>query len=85
MKSEQVLPARLEKTKRNLQREHSIILLPADKGEKTVVMDSFDSLFAMLRMPSDQEVYKKYDRYPMENIHNEIRAEVNRIANSLPN
>ena len=48
-------------------------------------MDRFDHKFVKLRMLSDQEVYKKYDRKPLERIHTEVRSEVNTIANSLPN
>ena len=47
-------------------------------------MDRYDHKVVMLRMLSDQEVYKKYNRNPMERIHTEIRAEINTIANSLP-
>ena len=39
----------------------------------------------MLRMLSDQAVYKKCNRNPMERIHTEIRTEIKRIADSLPN
>ena len=47
-------------------------------------MDMFDYKITMLRILSDQEVYKKYNVNPMERNHIEIRAEVNRIADSLP-
>ena len=84
MKPEQVLPARLGKIKPDLRKDDSFVILPADKGKKTVVIDRFDYKFTMLRILSDQEDYKKYNRNPMERIHTEIRAEVNRIADSLP-
>ena len=85
MKSEQVLPTRLEKAKHVLQQDDSMIILPADKGGKTVVMDRYVYKLTMLRMLSHQEVYKKYNRNPMERIPTEIRTEVKRIADSLPN
>ena len=47
--------------------------------------EGFDHKFAMLRMLSDQEVYKMYNRNPIERSHTEFRAEVNRTADSLPN
>ena len=50
IKSEQDLPTRLEKVKRDLQQDESIIILPADKGG----------------MLSEQENYKKYNRNPMK-------------------
>ena len=49
------------------------------------MMDRLDDHVSMIRTLSDQDVYKKNNRIPVETIHTEIRAEVNKIADSLPN
>ena len=55
LKPERVLPAMLEKGKRDLEQDDSIMILPADKGKKTVVMDRFDYKVSVMRTLSDQE------------------------------
>ena len=48
-------------------------------------MDRFYYQISMIRTLSDQYAYKKYNINPIERMHTEIRAEVNRIADSIPN
>ena len=47
-------------------------------------MDRFGHKFARIRKLSDQDFYRKQNRNPMERTHTEIKAKVNKIANSLP-
>ena len=53
---------------RNLKQNDKIIILPADKGNTTVVMDKYDYCNKIKAMLSDQNVYKKLKRNPTSSI-----------------
>ena len=81
--SKQVLPERYEKAKRSLMQDTNIVILSADKGGKTVVMNRSDYNVTVMGMLCDARTYEKMPPNIMDRVHPDIRREVEQIVDQL--
>ncbi|XP_039186083.1 contactin-associated protein-like 2 [Crotalus tigris] len=78
-KNHQVLQRDEMETMEQLKKDNSIVVLPADKGKATVVMDRVQYTNKALELLKDTTAYKVIERYPMTALKNRV----NKILNGL--
>ena len=61
---------------KQLQKEPSIIILPADKGKATVVMDKEDYISQATRMLSEERTYEKLSKDPTQSDKEKLRLKL---------
>ena len=84
VKSDKVLPERLEKAKRSLMNDNSIVIIPADKGGQVVILDRWEYNIAMMRLLTGSDSnYEKKSVNALNNAHRDIRSEVRSISQTL--
>lgn len=75
---------RLRSAISDLRKDESIIILPADKGNTTVVMDKTDYREKMLSLLSDP-AYKKLKRDPTTKVEKRVAEAIKRVgSNGIP-
>ena len=62
---------KMQKSIRSLQKDENIVILPADKGNATVVLDRTDYVAKMENL-LDDDAYKKVKRDPTSRIETRI-------------
>ncbi len=64
----------------NLRRDGSIMILPADKGRATVVMDRNDYVTKANAFLGEEEAYRLLDRNPLASMKRRVRNTVKRLC-----
>ena len=84
VRSDKVLPDRLEKAKRSLMDDNNIVITSADKGGQVVIMDRMEYKIAMMGLLTGPgSHYEKKSVHAMTTAHRNIRSEVESIGVSL--
>ena len=68
------LPSNLRKALKSLRENKDIIILPADKGKATVVMNKSDYEDKMNHMLSDEQTYSKVDKDPASSMERKLNS-----------
>ena len=68
------LPSNLRKALKTLKENKDIIILPADEGKATVVMNRSDYEYKMNHMLSDTQTYSKVDKDPASSMERKLNS-----------
>nr|VZH99238.1 unnamed protein product [Spirometra erinaceieuropaei] len=77
---QQNLPAEEEQALRSLKSDHSIVVVPADKGDATVIMDKVEYVNKANEIFSDMEAYTLLAEDPTKKQAAAIKKKVNELA-----
>ena len=81
------IPSKEMKALKDLANDEAILILPADKGKATVVMDRADYDGKMLKMLSDESTYQPVEKDPTASLERKMNAQLMNLKRSgrLPN
>ena len=78
------LPKRLHDALRSLKKNKNIVIFPADKGGKPVVMDTQEYINKANNLLSDQSTYQEVISDPTNNVNRNFRKNLRQIASRCP-
>jgi hypothetical protein len=79
-----LLPKRFNRSMQELRQNDDIVVFPADKGGKVVILDTTDYKQKAINLLSDDNIYQQVTRDPTSAFNSKFRKTVKELANDCP-